>query len=223
MRNARRLRCFACGLVLCFLLPPAPLHAQADVQKTVREFLQAWYVDRKSPEELRSYVAKDNGFTLAQQAQPSKALATAAQVDPVNQLFTGAFTKRPMGVELALPKTLNEVIEFSPPKIPAKKQAANQAAMPSTDTLLKDCMASIEFALCKPEQTPKGALLPASKPSGKDPVANYLWHLSQDYKNKLYIVLYSTKGAGLLRETAILYWIQEDNSWKLAAFEGTNW
>jgi hypothetical protein len=66
-------------------------------------------------------------------------------------------------------------------------------------------------------------VLPAAKPSGNDPIANYLWHLSQAYKNKLYIVLYSTKGAGLLRETAILYWIQEGDSWKLAAFKGTNW
>jgi hypothetical protein len=217
MRNARRLKYLASGLALCFLLPPAPLYAQADVQKTVREFLQAWYLDRKTPEELRSYVAKDNGFNLA---PPSTARAAAASPDPVNRLFTGAFTKGPNAADLAAqPKTLNELIEFSRPKIPAKKQGA----MPSTDTLLKDCMATIEFALCKPEQTPKGSVLPASKPSGKDPVANYLWHLSQDYKNKLYIVFYSTKGPGLLRETAILYWIQEDNSWKLAAFEGTNW
>jgi len=213
MKHARRLKYLVSVLVLSFLLPPQPLHAQADVQKTVRDFLQAWYVDRQSPEQLKSYIAKDNGFNLAQSAQPSTARAATALTDPVNRLFTGAFTKGPIGAELATPKTLSEVIEYAPAKKPA--------AMASTGQ--QTCLTSIEFAVCKPEQLPKGAVLPANKPSGKDPVADYLWHLNQDYKNKLYIVLYSTKGAGLLRETAILYWIQEGSSWKLAAFEGTNW
>jgi|SRR5580693_299218 hypothetical protein len=213
MKNARRLKYLAWALAFCFLLRPMPLYAQADVQKTVQEFLQAWYVDRKSPEELRSYVAKDNGFTLAQKAHPANAPALAVQVDPVSQLFNGAFTKAPAGLELTRPKTLGEMIEYAP----AKKQAAMASSGQQT------CLSSNEFAVCKPEQLPKGAVLPASKPSGNDPVASYLWHLSQVYKNKLYIVLYSTKGAGLLRETAIQYWIQEGNSWKLAAFEGTNW
>ena len=213
MRHARRLKYLAFGLALCFLFPPEPLHAQADVQTTVRDFLQAWYVDRKSPEQLKSYIAKDNGFNLAQGAQPSTARAASASTDPVNRLFMGAFTKGTVGAEFAAPKTLSEVIEYAP----AKKSTA----MASTGQ--QTCLTSIEFAVCKPEQLPRGAVLPAKKPSGKDPVANYLWHLNQDYKNRLYIVLYSTKGAGLLRETAILYWIQEGSSWKLAAFEGTNW
>jgi hypothetical protein len=213
MKQARRLKSLASALVLCFLLPPPPLHAQADVQKTVRDFLQAWYVDRQSPEQLKSYIAKDNGFNLAQNAQPSTARAATASIDPVNRLFTGAFAKGPTKAELATPKTLSEVIEYAPAGKPRAKASTGQ----------QSCLVTIEFAVCKPEQLPKGAVLPANKPSGKDPVANYLWHLNQNYKNKLYIVLYSTKGAGLLRETAILYWIQEGSSWKLAAFEGTNW
>lgn len=213
MKHARGLKYFASVLVLCSLLPPQPLHAQADVQKTVRDFLQAWYVDRQGPEQLKSYIAKDNGFYLAQSAQPSTTRAATASTDPVNRLFTGAFTKGPIGAELGTPKTLSEVIEYAPAKKPAARASTGQ----------QTCLTSIEFAVCKPEQLPKGAVLPANKPSGSDPVANYLWHLNEDYKNKLYIVLYSTKGAGLLRETAILYWIQEGSSWKLAAFEGTNW
>jgi len=214
MKYSRRLKYLASGLVLCFFPSLEPLHAQTDVQTTVRDFLQAWYVDRKSPEELKSYIAKDNGFNLEQSAQlPTPTRAAAASTDPVNRLFTNAFTKPPLGAELAAPKTLSEVIEYAPAKKPGAMASRGQ----------QSCMTSIEFAVCKPEQLPRGAVLPANKPSGKDPVANYLWHLNQDYKSKLYIVLYSTKGAGLLRETAILYWIQEGNSWKLAAFEGTNW
>ncbi|HYW39057.1 MAG TPA: hypothetical protein VE957_13160 [Terriglobales bacterium] len=213
MRHARSLKYIAFGLALSFLLQPRPLHAQAEVQKTVRDFLQAWYVDRQSPEQLKSYIAKDNGFNLVQKAQPTGGREAATATDPVNRLFTDAFTKGTSKAELARPKTLSEMIEYAPAKKTASTASSGQLS----------CMASIEFALCKPGQLPKGAVLPANKPSGKDPVANYLWHLNQDYKNKLYIVLYSTKGAGLLRETAILYWIQEGNSWKLAAFEGTNW
>jgi len=50
-----------------------------------------------------------------------------------------------------------------------------------------------------------------------------LYHLTQAYKNKLYVAIYSTKGAGMLKETAVTYWIQENGLWKLAAFMGTNW
>jgi hypothetical protein len=39
----------------------------------------------------------------------------------------------------------------------------------------------------------------------------------------LYVVVYTAKGAGMLKETAVTYWIQENGSWKLAAFMGTNW
>jgi hypothetical protein len=213
MRHARRLRYLASALALCLLLPPKPLRAQADIQTTVRDFLQSWYVDRKSAEQLKSYIAKDTGFKLEQNVRSSSANTAAASTDPVSQLFTRAFTQGPVGVESVTPKTLSEAIEYAPAKRPAAVASSGQ----------QNCLATIEFAVCKPEQLPKGSVLPANKPSSKDPVANYLWHLNQDYKNKLYIVLYSTKGVGLLRETAILYWIQEGNSWKLAAFEGTNW
>ena len=202
-----------CGLTLSLLIPTKVL-SQTDVQTTVRTFLQSWYVERKSPEELGSYIAKDNGFALTQSAQPPNAPRTAAPTDPVKALFTGAFTKGPVGAEAAMPKTLSDVIEYGP----AKNVRAATAKTP-----FRCSLTSIEFAICKPEELPKGSVLPMSKPSGKDPVATYLWHLSQNYKDKLYIVLYSTKGAGLLRETAIQYWIQEGGSWKLAAFQGTNW
>lgn len=212
MKAKLRVKCFACAFALYFLISTQAVHAQTDIQQTVREFLQAWYVDRKSPDELRNYIAKDNGFHSPSNTT-SKAPVTAARVDPVQQLFTGAFTRVPVGSESVRPKTLSDAIEYAPAKRPSTARATGQTS----------CLTSTDFAICKPDQLPKGTVLPTTKPSGNDPVANYLWHLSDAYKNKLYIVLYSTKGAGLLRETAILYWIQEGKSWKLAAFQGTNW
>lgn len=214
MINVRRFLVSGCGLVLCLLIPAQALPAQTDVQTTVRSFLQAWYVDRKSTDELKGYIATDNGFNLAQGVEsPNASKAAAAQIDPLRELFEGAFTKGLLRAEVSAPKTLGDAIEYPPAKRPQTLQARNQSA----------CLTSIEFAVCKPEQLPQGSVLPTSKPSGNDPVANYLWHLSQKYKGRLYVVLYTTKGANLLRETAILYWIQEGNSWKLAAFKGTNW
>ena len=52
--------------------------------------------------------------------------------------------------------------------------------------------------------------------------AKYLDHLTREYKRRLYVVLYATKGSGLLRENVVLYWILEDSSWKVAMFQGTD-
>lgn len=212
VKNPRRLRYAICGVVVCSLFPSQPAYSQGDIQQTVQQFLQAWYVDKKPAAELKSYIAKDNGFILPQ-LRPSGAPLTEARTDPVDQLFAGAFVKGPLTAEIVPPKTLSDAIEYPPAKRPSTMRSSVQ----------NSCLTSNEFAICRPDQLPRGAVLPASKPSGNDPVANFLWHLRTSYKGKLYVVLYTTKGAGLLRETAILYWIQESNSWKLAAFEGTDW
>lgn len=223
MTYARVFQCLAgVSLVASLLTTPQRARAQADVQKTVWEFLQAWYVERKSPEDLKRYVARDNGFNLGR--PQAKGPAALSQQDPVNQLFTGAFTKGAITPESAVPRTLGEMIEYAPAKKPKAIAAANLKQKQASKQSQPNCaMASEEFAICKPEELPRGAVLPASKPLSRDPLAMYLWHLSQDYKEKLYVALYSTKGVGLLRETAIQYWIQEDGAWKLAAFKGTNW
>jgi hypothetical protein len=54
-------------------------------------------------------------------------------------------------------------------------------------------------------------------------VAGFLYHLTQAYKGKLYVVLYTVKGPDMLKETAVTYWIQENGTWKIAAFMGTDW
>ena len=200
------------AFLLCSVFFTLPVFAQTDIQPTVQAFLQAWYVDRKPPAELKSYIAKDNGFNLQPPAS-SNAPRTEARTDPVQQLFEGAFAKVPIGAEVVRPKSLSDAIEYPLAKQPATSRAQTQPT----------CATSEQFAICKPDQLPKGSVQPAAQPTGNDPVANYLWHLSKTYKNNLYIVLYTTKGPGLLKETAILYWIPEGGSWKLAAFKGTNW
>jgi hypothetical protein len=210
MTNARlkyRVPFAALGIVASLL----SLHAQADIQPAVRAFLQAWYVDKKSPDELKSFVAKDNGFNLTP-AAPSKAPLTAARADPVRALFAGAFVSVPVGMRYEPPKTLGDAIEFPPAKAPGAMTMSSQGAIISS-----------EFAIYKPEALPKGSVLPVRKPSGNDPVANYLYHLTQAYKGTLYVVIYATKGAGMLQETAVTYWIPENGVWKLAAFMGANW
>jgi len=68
------------------LLPVRPLFCQADIQTTVQQFLQAWYVDKKPAAELKSYIANDNGFNLPQWGL-SGVPVTAARADPVMQLI----------------------------------------------------------------------------------------------------------------------------------------
>lgn len=222
MSYAHGFRFIAGSVLASLLIVPLSARAQADAQKTVREFLQAWYVDRKSPEDLKSYVARDNGFNVGR--SQAKGPVALAQQEPVNELFTGAFTKGTIRSESALPQTLGEMIEYAPAKKLQAIAGANPKPKQASKQYQPNCaMASEEFAVCKPEELPRGTVLPGSKPLSSDALAMYLWHLSQDYKGKLYVVLYSTKGAGLLRETAIQYWIQEDGAWKLAAFKGTNW
>lgn len=212
MRIAKRPISSVCALAFTILFSSLPIFAGSDIEPTVRSFLQAWYVDKKSPDELSKFIAKDNAFAFAPM-EPSGSSRTAARVDPWKEVFAGAFAKVPIGARFEAPRSLSEAIEFPPAKNPTAMRTMNS----------EHAIMSGEFAIFKPEALPKGSVLPASKPSGKDPVANFLYHLAETYKDKLYIVIYATKGGGLLRETSILYWIQEDNAWKLAAFMGTNW
>ena len=212
MKTVSLLTYSACSAALIVLCLSVPLAAASDIESTVRSFLQAWYVDRKNPDELSRFIAKDNAFAFAP-LEPSGSSRAAAPVDPWKEVFAGAFAKSSTGVRFEGPKSLSEAIEFPPAKNPLALGPTNN----------RHAFMSGEFAIFKPEALPKGSVLPASKPSGKDPVANFLYHLAQTYPDRLYIAIYATKGAALLRETSILYWIQEDNAWKLAAFMGTNW
>jgi hypothetical protein len=211
MSGAARLKYRIPAVVAALVGSLVPVHAQGDIQSVVRAFLQAWYVDKKSPDELKSFIAKDNGFNL-QQKTPSSRPGTAAQADPIRELFRSAFVPPKVGERIDPPKSLSDAISFPPSQQPGAQTRSGPGAIITN-----------EYAIYKPEALPKGSFLPTGKPSGTDPVANYLYHLTQAYKGKLYVVVYATKGAGMLQETAVTYWIQENGEWKLAAFMGTNW
>jgi hypothetical protein len=207
MRNAHRLKSLVLPVALALSVALPALRAQADLQSTVRTFLQAWYVDKKTPDELKSFIAKDNGFSL-QPAGSANRATTSRAADPVETLFKGAFVPPKVGERIEPLKGLSEAIARPP-----KNANAPEA---------KGVSPADEFAIYAADKLPKGSYLPAKKPEGNDPVANYLYHLTQAYKGKLYVVLYAVKGPGMLAETAVTYWIQENGAWKLAAFMGTN-
>jgi hypothetical protein len=84
------------------------------------------------------------------------------------------------------------------------------------------------FAIVVPELAALSLFPPEKVPQEKlDPPSQLLWHLRNQYyksnekENRLYLVVYSTTGTGLLQETSVLYWIREQAGRKLAAFQGT--
>lgn len=181
----------------------APLHslqAQPDVESTVRAFLQAWYVDKKPAADLKGFIAKVNGFSL--QPPANKA------ADPLSALFAGAFLPLKAGERaVAPPKSLSDAIEF-----PAARTAR----------MAPGVIVNNEFAIYPAEALPQGTYLPTRKPDSDDPVAKFLYNLTQAYRGKLDVALYTVKGAGMLKEAAVTYWTQENGAWKMAAFMGTN-
>jgi hypothetical protein len=199
--------------LLVIALLGSTLHAQADIQSTVTAFLQAWYVDKKSPAELKSFVAKDNAFNLPQPKSAGKGKSLAQATDPLAQLFRGAFPQPRIGERAAPPpKSLSDAIEYPPAK------SAGAGNKKSFDAIITN-----DLAIYRADSPQARSFLPTKKPSGSDEVANYLYRLTQTYKGKLYVATYAVKGAGMLHETAVTYWIQEDGAWKLSAFVGTNW
>jgi hypothetical protein len=197
-------------VVLASLAPVETLQAQADIESRVRAFLQAWYVDKKL-DEMKSFIATDNGFNL--QPAPSSNLPSASRApDPVSTLFNGAFTPPKVGERTVAPRSLSDVIEYPPAKTQSRAPRA------ATGVIITN-----EFAIYPAEALPKGSYLPIGKPAGNDKVAGFLYHLTQAYKGKLYVVLYTVKGPDMLKETAVTYWIQENGTWKIAAFMGTDW
>ena len=209
---------YRCVAALAAAASLASLYAQADIQTAVRNFLQAWYVDRKSPEELKSFVASDNAFNqqppnpvAAAPAGRGPSRARSAPPDPLREFFRGAFPPSKVGERAAPPpKSLSDAIEYPPARV--------QGARTMPGSIITN-----EFAIYPAGSQAAKSFLPAKKPTGNDRVAAYLYHLTQAYKGKLYVVVYTAKGSGMLRETAFTYWIQENGAWKISAFMGTNW
>ena len=85
------------------------------------------------------------------------------------------------------------------------------------------------FAIISPDSAADSLFPQSNIPSGQlDPPSQFLGHLREKYfssnpdQNRLSLVVYTTNGDGLVRETSVLYWIKEQTGWKLAAFQGTD-
>jgi hypothetical protein len=131
-------------------------------------------------------------------------------------LFSQAFEEGPGADRIAeLPNAIMYREPSLPESVPPLKY---QNENPAAD----------HFAILAPDSTGDAALLPAEDvdPDRMDPAAQFLRHLKLAYRtnghNKLLIVVYATVGNGLLKEGVVQYWIQENDVWKLAAFQGTD-
>jgi hypothetical protein len=81
------------------------------------------------------------------------------------------------------------------------------------------------FAIVRPESLPDGSLFPPARSNREqwDLQAQYLGRLREKYPGKIYVVLYYVAREGLLEESVVQYWIQEQGYWRIAALQGTDW
>lgn len=183
---------------------------RAKLRSTVTDFLQTWYVKRDY-DGAAKFIAKDNAFA-------SSDVRTEMQLAPVDRpwrrIFDESFHESSEHIE-----SLRAAIGYSRPDADNSPQTMTYMnANPAGEI-------SDPFAIIDPESTPPGSFFPRLDLSAKqrersDARAKFLDHLQRDYKGRLSIVVYSTKGSALLHETVVQYWIKEGGSWRLAAFQG---
>jgi hypothetical protein len=181
------------------------------IRTVVQQVLQTWYV-KQDYTALIQFIAKDNAFSFPPIREEMHVASTPSQW---GKLFHEAFTDRSEHFG-----QLREAIGFS---------VDNSSDARSMRFLNANQLGNVEdpFGIVSPDSVPPGMFFPLIDVSPKqrarfDPRAEYLDHLNRDYKGHLFVVLYATKGAGLLKETAVLYWILENDNWRLAAFQGTD-
>ncbi len=180
-------------------------------RQTVHEFLENWYV-QQNIDRLSQFVAQDN----AVRALTIKGvLPQGALIAPWVDIFYRAFDS----VGAIHIDALTEAIDYVEPSYsPSMAHLSYSNEKPSVD----------HFAIISP--TSAAYFFPADNltDSDLDSAAQFLRHLKRDYaseavtQNRVQVVVYVTKGAGLVREACILYWINESGVWKLAAFQGTD-
>jgi len=181
---------------------------KADIQSTVRNFLTLWYVE-KDYAQLQKSIAEENVFS---KLTTSEQRERASPRDIWAQIFADAFEDSKVRF-----RSLSEAIGFPEPALPPDAKPLFYSNAGPDGRLLDP------FAVVKPESFPPGSIFPLAAEYAKDRQARYLYDLSQSKKGRLYVVMYVTKGRGLVIETAVLYWVQEGGLWKLAAFQGTDW
>lgn len=181
----------------------------ADISKTVRQFLSEWYV-QQGLDGLNRFIAKDN---VPNWLSEFGVLPHSVTQSFWSALFSEAFEEGAGSVRF---ESLSNAIAYQAPDLPLPLKYSNN---PVED----------HFAIIDPGSIDETGLLPTDDfPADQmDPSAKFLRHLKQEYraedsKSKLAVVVYTTIGPGLLHEGAVLYWIQEDGVWKLAAFQGTD-
>lgn len=183
-----------------------------DIQETVQRFLSTWYID-KNFGSLLGFVARDNVYNAANLETLGLKSSSALWL----RLFSDAFESSSNRIS-----KLEGALEYHKPAFrdPARNlQYANSEAVNSGAAL---------YGIIDPGSVPDGAVFPRSAATDLqrahwDVQAKYLEHLRQDYRMKLYVVIYATVGPGLVRETVVQYWIKEGNCWRLSALQGTNW
>ena len=213
-RSRTRFVSHAAAVIALTLIVVYGLKAQNEkaLLSTVKDFLNTWYITRDYGR-LMQFVAKDNA--LSDQGIRSEMSRDGHEVS-WSQIFGAGVPSRS-----ARFAKLEDAITYSIPSLPADSGRLKYLnAGPGGE--VKD-----PFAIIDPASAPPGSLLPrADLPERErlefDSLARYLDRLNRDYKGHLYVVVYTTKGRDLPRETAVLYWILEDG-WKLALFQGTDW
>lgn len=193
--------------------PKAQFKAQPatpDIYTTVRKFLKAWYIDHDDAA-LQSVTAHDSVYaqqTAIRQLGPRA--ATPAASTTWKNLFDTAFNP-PSGIraEALRPRGLGQVIA----RPPVTGAISSGGAGP------RGALAEDPFLVLDPKELPAGSLFPSNTRSEHLSLrAQYLNHIRETYP--IYVVVYTTKSRDLIPETAILYWIEENGSWKLGMYQG---
>jgi hypothetical protein len=193
--------------------PTVYAHSELGLRETVKSFLTEWYIDQNI-DDLARFVARDNAVNAL---ISSGTLPEGLRHAYWTNLFSQAFEDGPGTTRFT---KLSDALQFEYPKHKVLQSLSSQNESPSTD----------RFAIIFPSPGVHELFFGDGK-AGEgtvDSTAKFLRHLrSQYYRetpnlNSLQIVVYTTIGTGLLKEGCVLYWIKEDEEWKLAAFEGTD-
>ena len=184
----------------------------SDIEESVHNFLLAWYVEHNF-DRLLGFVAKDNVYNEAN----FKSLGVKSAASLWSRLFSDAFEKSEARISKLEGALLYRTPVFDDSSVKLKYVNAR---------IIDAGTAS--YAIIDPDSLPSGALFPSLDAVDQrrvkwDVQAQFLDHLRKAYAKKMYVVVYAVIAAGLVRETAVQYWIKEDNCWKISAFQGTNW
>lgn len=215
---------YLAGVLLIFAIStgaaqevPDPHAQEQQLRYAVTRFLSIWYLKRDLSGLMQYVAKKDDVFDFPAVREE---INFDKKSNPWEQTFSGAFTAPKAEIEQS--NDLKGVIQFNLPTVPGEKplhfRNAEQGRPPSDP-----------FAIAAPDDLPPGSFFPLKRENVSqaewekyDGVAKYLDMIRQRYKGHVYVVLYATKGRSMVQEGVVLYWILENNSWKLAMFQGTD-